>query len=77
MTKIVAKNSENMQKCVCASCPSYDECMKEKEEVLFCSPAVGKSKCEFEEKGCICGTCPVQIEHELVSGYYCETGAPS
>lgn len=74
--KPVAENNENMQKCICGKCPSYNDCMKEKIEGLYCSAEVGKSNCKFEKKGCICGACPVQIEHELMSGYYCETGAP-
>ena len=73
----VAKNEENMQKCVCPECPSHNTCMKENMEGLFCSPEVGKSTCEFDKNGCICGTCPVQLEHELMSGYYCESGAPT
>ena len=73
----VAKNEENLGKCVCASCPSYDECMKNGKELLYCAEEAGKSACEVERKGCICGTCPVQIENGLVSGYYCVTGAPT
>ena len=74
---VVIKSDENLNKCVCAGCPSYDECMKGKEELLYCSSKVSKSACEFERKGCICGTCPVQIENGLTSGYYCVSGAPT
>lgn len=73
----ILKNEDNLNKCVCINCPSYNECMKEGEELLYCSKEVGKSTCEFEKKGCICGTCPVQIENGLTSGYYCSTGAPT
>lgn len=72
----VIKNEENLKKCVCADCPSYDECTMEKEELLYCSTEIGKSACEINRKGCICGTCPVQLENNLISGYYCVTGAP-
>lgn len=63
----------NQAKCVCPSCPSYNECMSEKKEILFC--AVGQAVCDFEKKGCICGTCPIKIENNLSSGYYCVSGA--
>lgn len=77
----VTKNDDNMGKCACPKCPSYDDCMKKgmeegKMEGLYCSPEVGKSACEIKQAGCICGTCPVQIEHELTGGYYCVSGAP-
>ena len=68
-----ANNQDNLDKCVCPNCPSYNECMTEKMEKLFC--AIGQAVCAFEKRGCICGTCPVKIENQLSSGYYCEKGA--
>ncbi len=38
--------------CVCAKCPSWVDCG---EKGGFCFPAIGKSSCITEEKGCICG----------------------
>lgn len=72
----VQKNDENMQKCICGECPSYNDCTKEKMEGLYCSPEVGASDCDIEQKGCVCGACPVQTENGLTSGYYCVNGAP-
>lgn len=69
----VENTPDNQAKCVCPSCPSYNQCMTEKSEILFCS--TGQAVCAFEKKGCICGTCPVKIELGLSSGYYCATGA--
>ena len=71
MTK-VNDTQENLQKCICGQCPSYNECMKGKSEGLYC--ARGKSSCEFEKKGCICGACPVTSEFNLDKLYYCEIG---
>lgn len=65
----VKDTKENLMKCVCGKCPSYNECMKKSKEGLFC--ARGKSSCEYDKKGCICGGCPVSIENKLKGGYYC------
>jgi hypothetical protein len=64
---------ENMSKCVCGECPSYDDCMKEGTEGLFC--ARGKSACEVTQKGCVCVACPISPEFGLAKMYYCESGA--
>lgn len=70
MTK-VEKNESNMDKCTCGNCPSYNECAKGKTELLYCAEEVGKSSCEFQRKGCVCGSCPVQKDYGLNGGYYC------
>jgi hypothetical protein len=72
MTPVI-NNEENMKKCVCAKCPSYNECSAGKNELLFC--AIGKSGCEYKMNGCICGSCPVEIENGLKAGYYCLKGS--
>lgn len=72
MTKVV-KTDENLTKCSCPNCPSYNECAKGKDERLFCSS--GKSGCKFEMLGCICGSCPVHVENGLGSFYYCINGS--
>ena len=69
----VPDTKENLMKCICGSCPSHDQCMKDKMEGLFC--ARGKASCEFDKQGCICGTCPLTPEFGLDKMYYCETGA--
>ena len=69
----VSDTPENLKKCICASCPSYNECMKKgMEQGLFC--ARGKTDCELERLGCICGQCPVHSEYHLFGGYYCAVG---
>jgi len=68
----VENSEENSEKCLCPGCPSHDECMKGKNEVLYC--ARNKSACEVPMNGCLCGNCPVHHENKLTSGYYCTNG---
>lgn len=60
-------------KCICGKCPTYNDCMKEKKEALFC--ALGKSGCTATKKGCLCPACPVTRELGLRHGYYCMQGS--
>ncbi|UCG37560.1 MAG: DUF2769 domain-containing protein [Candidatus Bathyarchaeota archaeon] len=80
---MMAKMSgEEMQKaieakkklCICRDCPSYNECAKESNELLYC--AIGKSpKCITGEVGCICPGCPVTEQMGLKSEYFCTRGS--
>lgn len=64
---------ENRTKCICQPCPTYNECMRADESLLFC--ITGKSAtCTFEKKGCICPTCPVTKVLALKKAYYCIKG---
>ncbi len=63
---MVRDSEENRKKCICTGCPSYPQ---ECGGVLFC--ATGKSSCDVEVKGCICGYCPVYTENDLSGLYYC------
>ena len=65
---------ENKKKCICEPCPSYTECMRGGNELLFC--VTGKSAdCIFEKKGCICPSCPVKSILGLKKAYYCIKGS--
>jgi hypothetical protein len=68
----VSDTPENVKKCICASCPSYNECMKTGNEALFCSK--GKSACDVKREGCICNQCPVHSAYHLLGAYYCSVG---
>ncbi len=70
---VVPDLEENADRCLCPTCPTHNECMKSNEERLFCSH--GKSKCDPEKRGCMCGNCPVWVQYELSSFYYCLEGA--
>ena len=70
------KGSVDMWKtvCVCGSCPSYNECARNKNELGYC--LVGKTRdCSIDEQGCICPDCPVTLELELKNTYYCTMGS--
>jgi hypothetical protein len=65
--------AEQKDHCTCSGCPTYNECMREKYEQLYC--IIGRSpKCSFERKGCICPTCPVKDAAGLQKAYYCIKG---
>ena len=73
-----AEIDEQMEKsralCVCGKCPTYTDCMKAKNELLYC--ATGKSACRDVPKiGCICPTCPITRALELRHAYYCVSGS--
>lgn len=70
---VVPPTQENKQKCLCPDCPSYNQCMQDKGEVLFCSS--GATSCELEKWGCPCVRCPVQLEYHNIGLFYCEKGA--
>ncbi|MGZ7047383.1 MAG: DUF2769 domain-containing protein [Methanobacterium sp.] len=70
---IVPDIDKNANRCLCPGCPTHNECMKNNEEKIFCSR--GKTECNPEEKGCLCGTCPVEQEYGLNDFYYCINGA--
>ncbi len=61
-----------LKMCTCKSCPSWTECG---EKDGYCFPAIGKSSCITEEKGCICGGCPVTAQMGLKHTYYCTKGS--
>lgn len=66
-----------MSMCTCAGCPSYKDCSQEggEKELGFCFPTIGKSNCITEEKGCICGECPVTEKMGLKNIYFCTKGS--
>ena len=71
--KIVQDTEENAELCLCPGCPTHNECMEDNNERLFCSR--GKTDCDLEKRGCLCGTCPVERNYELTDFYYCAEGA--
>lgn len=69
----VPDTKENLERCLCKECPSYNACMKEGMQGLFC--ARQKTNCDFERQGCFCGRCPISTEYALNNFYFCDTGA--
>ena len=65
---------EYKKRCVCAKCPSYNDCAARKRELVYC--LVGKSReCQLDELGCICPDCPVTVELDLKNTFYCTRGS--
>jgi len=72
MSSGIGGNEDLRQKCICARCPTYDECTREGKELLFCME--GKSGCKLQKYGCICGMCPVQKSLGFSGMYFCMSG---
>lgn len=68
----VPDTEENVKQCICANCPSYNDCMKQGMEGLYC--ARGKTDCDVKRQGCVCPQCPVAKDYQLFGGYYCVIG---
>ena len=81
----VPETKENMEKCICNSCTTYDSCIKGKKEGLFC--ATGKSNCVIKKRECMCESCPIDKEYNLTANldlmekmilkmhqFYCDNG---
>jgi hypothetical protein len=69
----VEDNATNADQCLCPECPTYDQCMGDAKEALYCSR--GKTACEPVAKSCMCGGCPVWAVNALSDYYYCMQGA--
>lgn len=59
--------------CICPQCASYTECMKKKDELIYC--ATGQSECLVRMKECICEECPVRPMMGLINTSYCMQGS--
>ncbi|MDD1652539.1 MAG: DUF2769 domain-containing protein [Methanomicrobiales archaeon] len=61
-------------KCICPTCPTYNNCAKNAKETLFCWN--GKSfMCISFEKKCLCPTCPVTGDLGLKKQSFCTRGS--
>ena len=63
---------QNRESCSCPGCPTYEQCMREGSEILYCG--VGRTTCAPESKGCVCGACAVLSHYELTGRYFCFSG---
>ena len=67
---------ENKRLCICPGCATYNECAKEKSELVYC--ILGKSQaCIIKESGCICPACPITDTMNLTMDYFCTKGTES
>jgi len=61
----VPNTKENIEKCICKDCPTYNECMSNGKEALYCS--IGGSNCKTEKLECICEQCHINEEYNLTA----------
>lgn len=72
MMKIDEDKKEFASKnCICQRCPTWKDCGSKARAFCF----NGKSKCIKEQKGCLCGGCPVHEKFKFNHGYYCMRGS--
>ncbi len=57
--------------CICPKCPSYNKCAQFRSQRSFCIAGKSPSDCIKNEKGCVCGDCPVGQELGKKEQYYC------
>jgi hypothetical protein len=71
------EKTDILKLCICESCPSYVDCggQGKAKEKAFCMAFVGKSACITQEKGCLCGACPVKSKMKLRNIYFCTSGS--
>ena len=81
----VEKNKENMIKCICMMCPSYEKTCKigngnqdiipqELSQMIHCEKmfcAFEKSDCIKQDRGCLCQRCEVFKKYDLKHREYC------
>ena len=58
--------------CICRTCPTYNQCMTENNEALFC---ILGSNCEVDQVECICFQCPAHTNFEMKHESYCKDGS--
>jgi len=69
----VPDTEDNAAICICPGCPTYNDCMREASQALYCSR--GKTDCSPDQHGCICGECPIKSDYMLSGMYFCINGA--
>jgi Protein of unknown function (DUF2769) len=72
--KRLQETAKEKQICICPDCPTYNDCAKEAQELLYC--VYGSSfHCIYEDNGCICPTCPVTDDLGLLNDDFCIKGS--
>lgn len=64
---------EKKKICICRTCPSFNLCMDDNKEALFC--ILGKSSCQLSIIECKCLECPAHNNFEMRHGSYCVEGS--
>ncbi|OPX60173.1 MAG: hypothetical protein A4E25_00639 [Methanobacterium sp. PtaB.Bin024] len=66
-------NLEKKKICICRNCPSFNQCMEEDKEALFC--ILGKSSCDVTIAECNCLECPAHSNFDMRHKSYCVEGS--
>ncbi|HMK53643.1 MAG TPA: DUF2769 domain-containing protein [Methanobacteriaceae archaeon] len=64
---------EKKKICICRTCPTYNQCLEEKKEALFC--ILGKTSCDIDLVQCECEKCPAHANFQLRHDSYCLKGS--
>ncbi len=62
---LVPNTPENLKKCICMNCPTFEKNLKGIKEGLFC--ARGKTDSSVEEDECLCAQCQIDEEYKLTA----------
>jgi hypothetical protein len=65
---------EMRARCICPTCPTYTDCAKNNNELLFCDMGYSYMCIKFEVE-CLCPTCPVHDDLKMKHNFYCMRGA--
>lgn len=58
------------KECICHTCPTYNNCTRESEELLYC--LTDSSTCPIHKRKCLCPlNCPVYEKFNFTSSFYC------
>ena len=64
----------NKSLCICGGCPSYNDCAKDNDELLYCSLGASPD-CINKAEVCICSVCKVTPKMGLKNQYFCVKGS--
>ena len=62
---LVPNTPENLKKCICTDCPTFEKNLKGIKEGFFC--ARGKTDSSVEEDECLCAQCQIDEEYKLTA----------
>ena len=64
---------EKKRICICRDCSSFNQCMGENKDALFC--ILGKTNCKSEIVNCMCSECPAYAKFQMKHNSYCANGS--
>jgi len=67
---VIPDTPENVQLCLCGTCPTFNG--SPLTGGFFCS--MGKAKEPVKKAGCVCSKCPITAKFSLKGGLWCVRG---